>query len=229
MTQDSSLSPLIGGQNIVNRFNAIVVAEVNANIGWGLDNKPFGEMANSYFGGNTSGIPDYTTPLTGTITAQTIYDSATAAMRTMSSVRKLRARLNVTQTGSSPWNRSTASANQTYNPPATGGVPGGIVFDETQYAYMSTGYQQTVGTISRSDVQSSYIITRAGIEGGYVGLTLSDNTTTNPSSFRGLALNGFFQDCRTKMIALKDTTTTVTITVCHASCHSSCHGSRSRR
>lgn len=231
MAQDSVLNSIIGGQNVVNRFNAIVVASVNSGIVWTRDNKPFGEMADTYF--NTiSPYPDYTTPFSGQINAQSIYDAALTVCRELSVVRKLRARLNVTQTGSSPWNKSTASANQTYNPPATGGVPGGIVYDQTEVANMSASYRQTISSIGRDDVISGEIITRAGIQGGGVPIYLPSPAapqTQNPSGYVGQTLTGFFNACANTLSTLRNNTTTVTITVCHASCHSSCHGSRSRR
>jgi hypothetical protein len=216
MTQDSVLYDPVNGANLYNRFNAIVVSNVNFGIEWALDNKPFSEMGDTYFGGNRAGFADLTGGFTGTINAQGIYDAAVGVLRTFSSVRKLRARLNVTVTGSSPWNTGSR------------GGPGGIIYDDTQVAFMSSAYQQTITAIGRSDMQANYVITRAGIEGGYVGLTLADGSQ-NPSSFRGLGLTGFFQDCKSRMDSLRNNTTTVTITVCHASCHSSCHGSRSRR
>ena len=80
---------------------------------------------------------------------------------------------------------------------------GGINFDQTAYAYMSSSYTQSIG-VGGSDLYSGGTITAGG-------------------------LTNFFYDLRSAYISAKENQITVRIDVCHNSCHNSCHGSRGRR
>ena len=226
----------VNPNNLVARFNDYVAATANSNIVWGVNNKPFPEFSSSIFGGSTSGMGNQTGDLGlgGQITAATIVSKFSAATASYTRIRKLRAILNVTGGGGNLPGGDASEDQAVYGPPdefgfseVVGIIPGikparsegrGVIIDETQVANLNAHYLQSVGTIDNSGVQRGRLISRASIEGG----SIVDNGVL-------FDYDGFFEQCRAKYIALRDTEITITVSVCHSSCHRSCHGSRSRR
>ena len=197
----ATLTNPINAENIVNRFADYVPTTANTGIVWGTDNNPVHSdgtvvLDDSVFGGTTSGrsIAVDGDDLGGSgavITASSIYNTLVAETNAYTSIRSTQARLNVTSTGGEPYNNGTRSTP-------------GIIYDQTNIAYLNTSYLQDIGTPSDNGVNSTSLITDEGVE-------------------------GLFSTLRTSYNAARGTTITITTDVCHASCHSSCHGSRGRR
>lgn len=182
----------ITAQNIVDAFNEILLADVNDNIIWGTDAQPtynghiVGGLtgpAGAWYGGSTAGIdPTYdgtSLPRAGDnmIEAAKIYSTLLAQTRLYTVVRKMHASLTLTGTG--------------------------IVYDQTQKAYMSDPYKQTL-TTGQGNIKSGKLITTGDLETFFTlldaqYLVKEANAYPNPD------------------------------TICHTSCHSSCHSSRIRR
>lgn len=194
----ATLTNPITPQNIVDRFADYALATANAGIVWGTDSLPFGEMSVGEFGGSTGGRGITTSGgnigSTGSlITASTIYNTLVNETATYTNIRNLRAVLFVD---------STPPVAGLYN---TGTRPTpGIVYDQTQVAHLNTGYRQSIGSPSPSNVSAGNNITAAGLE-------------------------QFFDNLRTSYNSARGNIQTIQTNVCHASCHSACHISRARR
>ena len=157
----ATLTSPIEEQNIVNRFADYVPPAANTGIVWHTGSRPFSEMAASYFGGNSSGralgISGANIKNNGElIDASGIQDTLEAETFNYTSIRNLRARLNVTSSGGSPYN--------------TGSRPSpGIIFDQTAMAYLNTNYRQTLGTRS-VNLQTGQIVDDAVLEQKFADL-----------------------------------------------------------
>lgn len=189
----ATLTNPVNPQNIVDRFADYVVSTANAGIIWGTDNVPFSEMDVAYFGGTTSGksigISGTNIAAVGdTITASNIYNALVAESSAYTHIRNLQAILYVDGEGGNTGSRPTA----------------GVVYDNTQVAYLNTGYLQSVGSPDAAGVSSGGTVTSSGLESLFTNLQTAYNSA-------------------------RSTTQTIQINVCHAACHSSCHGSRGRR
>lgn len=186
----ATLTNPINAQNIIDRFADYVVATANSGIVWGTNAVPFPEMSTAYFGGTTAGKAIGTTGsfATNPINASQIYNAVVAETYTYTNIRNLNAKLNVTGGGGNTGSRPTA----------------GIVYNNTQVAYLNTNYRQTL--TSPND---------GGVAAG------------NAASVANL--QQLFANCQAEYNAKRGTIQTIQIDVCHASCHSSCHSSRGRR
>ena len=135
----ASLTNPVNKQNIVDRFADYVVATGNSGISWGTNARPFAEFTSQFIGyeplgGNTTGKSIEITgeSISGTtITAATIYSTLMAETTRYTRLRFLRARLNVTSSGFSPYNTGTRPTP-------------GVIYDQLAKANMSTGFQQTI-------------------------------------------------------------------------------------
>ena len=136
----ATLTSPVEEQNIVNRFADYVPPAANTGIVYHTGSVPFAEFSTSYFGGNSSGralgISGASIKNNGElIDASGIQDTLEAETYNYTSIRNLRARLNVTSSGGSPYN--------------TGSRPSpGIIFDQTAMAYLNTNYRQSLGARS---------------------------------------------------------------------------------
>lgn len=189
----ATLNNPVNPQNIVDRFADYVVATGNSGIVWGTNAVPFGEFNTAEFGGSTSGkgigISGSNIASVGdTITASNIYNTLVGETNTYTNIRNLRAILFVEGGGGNTGSRPTE----------------GVVYDNTQVAYLNTNYLQNVGSPDASNVGSGNTVTSSGLEQFFTNLQSAYNSARN-------------------------TTQTIQVNVCHASCHSSCHASRSRR
>lgn len=229
------LTTVIQSSNLIERFNDFVATTANANIVWGTDARPFTEFTSAYLGydplgGAKAGMgkkpTTFATPADdplksgagGVIEAQALFDTLTAWTEDYTRIRSLHAELYVNASGGYPYNRGTRAG------------PGGTVFNQTKIAHMSSAYEQAV-TLSAEE-GSGDVITKAGVQGGVVPLTLTGPTggsVPNPSGYVGQALTGLLKSCQDAYKEARLNTYDITVTVCHASCHYSCHGSRSRR
>lgn len=191
----TSLTNPVDDDNLAARFGDFVAASANDNIIWGTDVFPASGadvITNNIFGGSTSGRAS---TITGTAIKngdnQIDASNLTNALRTETaayfSIRKLQARLNVTGAGGNNGSRPTA----------------GIVFDQTEKAYLDSSYLLTLGVVSGAP-SSGDVIDESNIE-------------------------TYFGNLRTAYTTARDDVATFTRNVCHASCHSSCHSSRGRR
>lgn len=196
----ATLNNPINKQNIVDRFADFVVATANSNIVWGLNNRPSVYFTSTYigfepFGGDTTGksIAVSAANITDTlVTASTIYNVLVQETQRYSNIRNLRAIVNVTGGG-----------GNTPAGPLTPSTPG-AVFDQTQKAFLSDTYLQSLGTPANAGVASG-------------------------QNVRSTNLESFFANLQSQYNTYRDTTVTITANVCHSSCHSSCHASRGRR
>lgn len=143
-------------QNLVDYYKEFVVDVANSNIAWATGAEPFGEFDESLLAGSTSGKSiGITGSNVGTagnlIDASDIYDVIKTETATYTSIRNLRAVLNVEGGGGNTGSRPTP----------------GIVFDETRKAYMNSSYLQTIDvpTIPAGDVVTGNIITATSLEG----------------------------------------------------------------
>lgn len=191
----ATLTSPVSKQNIVDRFADYVVATANASIIWGTNTPlPFAEFDIGFFGGTTAGMP---IAINGTsisdtqITAATIVSVLKNETARYTTIRRLRARKNITGLGRT-------------DHPSLVTFPVGIVYDQTNKAYMTaTTYTQTITTSSGNVLKDSVI------------------SATN--------LETFFTNLQTAYTVARDNVASITVDVCHASCHSSCHSSRGRR
>jgi hypothetical protein len=200
----AALTNPIEENNLASRFADYVIVTANASIVWGTNAVPTtatpeyvlaADLAGSqaFFGGTTAGRATSSSGETlkgatgETINAASITAALRAETAAYLSIRNLNAQLNVTGAGGNNGSRPTA----------------GVVYDETNKAYMSSDYLLSLGTVS----------------GNPVGGTTISST----------GLETYFTNLRTAYTSARDTTITITRDVCHASCHSSCHGSRGRR
>jgi len=198
----ATLNNPVNAQNIVDRFADYVVASANANIIWGTNVIPTYGAGTGYatqvippanFGGTTSGqtiaIPNI--PVAGdVITANIIYSGLVTETNRYTRIRKIRAVLTVTGGGGNNGSKPTA----------------GVVFDETNVAYMNAdfGLAITIGSATAVGVVSGAAVSSSVLE-------------------------TFFTSLRTAYTTSRDTVFRSDASVCHASCHSSCHSSRWRR
>tara|TARA_B100001287_G_scaffold268930_1_gene265790 strand:- start:2438 stop:3016 length:579 start_codon:yes stop_codon:yes gene_type:complete len=136
----ATLTSPVEEQNIVNRFADFVPPAANTSIVYGTNSVPFAEFSTGFFGGTTAGrslgISGANIKNNGElIDASGIQDTLEFETFNYTSIRNLRARLNVTSSGGSPFN--------------TGSRPTpGIITDVTGIAYLSTSYRQTLGARS---------------------------------------------------------------------------------
>ena len=190
--------------DIVSNFNTYVKSTANTGIVWYANNKPFTDFdSGTYLTGTIAGMTSNldTTDLPGsTINALDIYNALLTETNRYTSIRKMRARLNVTGNGNTYTTGSSSPANCTK----------GIIYDETEKAYMPDGYNTSViSSVSKHGTTAgSKIYDGAGAEDG---------------------LDDLYSAMKTAYIAKHDIVYTVTVSVCHCSCHSNCHGSRGRR
>jgi len=186
----ATLTNPINAQNIIDRFADYAPATANSGIVWGTNSVPFSGFATSYFGGTTSGrsIGISGSTINGNpIDASTINTAIENETAAYSQIRNLNAIRTVTGPGGN---------DGTYANP-------GQIFNQTQKAYLSSSYIQTLSA--------------AGV------------TLTSGSQITSAGLESKFTDLRTRFNSLVSNTVTVNINICHSSCHSSCHGSRGRR
>jgi hypothetical protein len=152
----ASLNNPVKLQNMIDRFADYVVAAANSGIVWGLDNKPFPEMDDYYFGGFTSGksISIQGQGYQGTkIDANGIYIGLILETFRYSNIRNMRALLYVTSTDE--------QTGQYYQAPV-----GGYVFDQTAKAHFSGAYTYGVdyNRLARGQPVAGNRITAAGLE-----------------------------------------------------------------
>lgn len=198
----ATLTNPVTAQNIVDRFEEWVPDHANAGIVWGTNNNPeysgVEVTLDASFGGTTDGLSmsadgdDIKADGSELIDADAIYNALVTETNRYTSIRKLRARLNVTGT--------SGESNLDKGPIGTYG----IVYDETNVAYLSSNYLQTITNPDNANVEAGELI---------------DDTN----------LETLFSNFRSAYNTKRDVTITLTRDVCHASCHSSCHGSRGRR
>lgn len=129
----ATLTSPIEEQNIVNRFADYVPPAANSGINYGTNSVPFSEMSTSYFGGSTGGrgigISGNSIKNNGElIDASGIQDNLENEVYNYSSIRNLRAQLNVTGGGGNTGSRPTP----------------GVIVDVTGVAYLNTGYRQSL-------------------------------------------------------------------------------------
>jgi hypothetical protein len=153
----ASLNNPVNLQNIIDRFADYVVVAANSGIAWGLDNKPFPEMDDYYFGGFTSGksISIQGQGYQGTkIDASGIYIGLILETFRYSNIRNARVLLYVTSTDE--------QTGEYYEAP----VGGGYVFDQTAKAHLSTNYTYGVdyNRLARGAAVAGNRITAAGLE-----------------------------------------------------------------
>ena len=154
--------------NVVDRFSDFVTTTANAGIVWGTNNRPSPYFTSQYlgfepFGGTTAGIPIDKQAVSNTITdaiitAGTVYNVLVQETRKYSSIRNLRARVNVTGAG-----------GNTPLGPLTPSTPG-IVFDQTAKSYLSTTYLQSLGTPGNAGVSSGQNVRSANLENFFSNL-----------------------------------------------------------
>jgi len=157
----ATLTSPIEEQNIVNRFADYVPPAANTSIVYGTNSVPFGEMSTAFFGGTTGGrglaISGGSIKTNGElIDASSIQDTLEAETFNYTSIRNLRAQLNVTSSGGSPFN--------------TGSRPTpGVIIDVTNIAYLNTSYRQ--GLAARSvNLQTGQLIDDAVLEQKFADL-----------------------------------------------------------
>lgn len=210
-----SLTNPINKANLVARFNAIVTNEVNANIQYNRNNKPFDEAPDSWFGSGSS-FPALPSSIVDTITPEVTASAVSSAFidwtKQMTRVRLARMRLQVTTTGGAPHNRPEG--------PRPGPATPAYAEDVIGIAYLS-GNTQTLPVVAQNDIGAGLIITRNGLDG---------TIAQNPNFGGAILQSGFMQNLLTAWEQRKNNLVTMpTATVCHASCHQSCHNSRGRR
>jgi hypothetical protein len=176
----------INADNIFATFEEYVGLQVRDGIVWGTNNQPTYDTTiivdSGYFGGGTDG-PDPTyyggdlTPVDNRIVASGIYSVLLNQTRLYTSVRNLRAWLV----------KSSYTGDYT-------------LYDQTNKAYMSDTYRQTLTTPQPTNLKRDKII----------------NATT---------LESYFTTLQSVWSTKKNNTYTVQKVVCHVNCHASCHSS----
>jgi len=146
-----ALTNPINKQNIVNRFADYVVATANGVISWGTNAKPFGEMPDGEFGGDTSGraigISGANIGDTN-VTASTIRSVLEGETASYTNIRNLRALLFVTGGGGNTGSRPTP----------------GFVFDQTAKSHLNTDYRQALGAVNNANVVAGQTVSSANLE-----------------------------------------------------------------
>lgn len=143
-------------QNLVDYYKEFVVDIANADIAWAITGgSPFEQFPTAtYFQGTTNGRAiGITGANVGTagnlIDASDIYDVLVAETNNYTSIRKVRAILNVEGGGGNTGSYGSA----------------GVLVDETKKAYMNSSYLQTISTPGDSGVLSGNNITASSLEG----------------------------------------------------------------
>lgn len=145
---NTTLSDPIRKQNIVDRFEDFVVTHQNSKIVWSANSKPFTQMPNATYAGNSDGraISITGTSITGdTITSSTLISTLETEAFEYTSIRKQRARLLV-----------TTSAHPYPNPYTQ--------FSQVNTAYMATTNRQTLDSIDQTTVEQGDLISVTGLE-----------------------------------------------------------------
>lgn len=212
----ASLTNPIKAENIMARFADYVAATANGSIVWAdnanpiytdpTDNSTHEVIPDSSLGASTSGIsPTVIGSADGTLIRAT--DVVTALVNETNryrNIRQVRARLNVTGAGGNkpagPVNVNTANNS----------TPLGVVYDDTQVAYVTDTYRTGVIATTSSPNPADY--------------NIADNQKISVTN-----LQSYMDALKTAYTTARDTSTDITTDVCHASCHTSCHSSRSRR
>jgi len=158
----ATLTNPVTAQNIVDRFKELVVDEANGDIVWATNNNPTYSgvevTLDASFGGTTSGL---TANIEGSsikadgselIDADAIYNALVAETNRYTSIRNLRAKLNVTGT--------SGTSNADRGPIGTYG----IVFDQTKVAYLNSDYLQNITDPDNAGVQSGGLIDDTALE-----------------------------------------------------------------
>lgn len=148
-----TLTNTVTPQNIVDRFKDLVTDVANTSIVWGTDNKPFSEMPDGNYAGDTLGT---TISITGSdvgitgdvITASTIKTILETETALYTNIRQQRAILNVTGDGGNTGSRPTP----------------GVIFDETNVAHLTTDNRTSLGVVSSSNVDSGQTISSSNLE-----------------------------------------------------------------
>ena len=148
----ATLTNNINSQNIVDRFADYVTATAGAGISWGANALPFSQFSPANFGGTTAGRPIGITgpsisPVGGKITASNIYDTLVIETARYTSIRNLRAILNLTGSGTQ--------------------------FDQTAVAYMDSTYLQSIGSPANAGVASGNSISSSNLESLFNNLRTS--------------------------------------------------------
>ena len=148
----ATLTNNINPQNIVDRFADYVTATAGAGISWGANALPFSQFSPANFGGTTAGRPIGITgpsisPVGGKITASNIYDTLVIETARYTSIRNLRAILNLTGSGTQ--------------------------FDQTAVAYMNSTYLQSIGSPANAGVASGNSISSSNLESLFNNLRTS--------------------------------------------------------
>jgi hypothetical protein len=206
----SLLNP-ISRAGLATRFNQIVTSEVNSQIQYSVNSKPFPEAPNDWFSSTSSVADTPSTALGNTsnfvITPNDVTSVFIEATRQMTRVRNASMSVSVVVTGGAPWNQSAGPRGVGYNVTRTG------------ITNLSPSNIVGLGNVNSADIASGNIISRNGL----------DATPTINPNFGFVLPSGFFQNLYDRWEARSFTTVTLSTTVCHASCHGSCHGSRGRR
>lgn len=150
----AAITDPVNKQNIVDRFADYVTANANSGISWGTNAYPFGEWDKAYlFGGSTGGKAigisggNISGGASGEVVAQYIYDALITETYYYTSIRNMRALLNVTGGGGNTGSRPTA----------------GIVYDGTAVTFMNGNYYQGVSA-GRDNVYAGNTITASGLQ-----------------------------------------------------------------
>jgi hypothetical protein len=172
----ATLSGTISAQVIVDRFADYVQATANSGIVWGTDALPTSGsdtvVPSGAFGGGTGGRGigvNGSSINTNPINGNTIYTTLLSETNAFTSIRQLRAILNVTGAGGNNGSRPTA----------------GFVYDSTNKAYMSTGYLQTVTDPGASGVSTNNLISAGNLQALFDNLrTAYNNVTGNTVTYQ---------------------------------------------
>ena len=153
-----NLTNPVEDQNIVNRFADYVPPAANQGIVWHNGSTPFAEFSTSYFGGGSGGraiaINGGSIKNNGQlIDASGIQDTLENETFNYTSIRNLRAQLNVTGGGGNTGSRPTP----------------GVIFDQTAMAYLNTNYRQTLGARS-VNLQTGQIVDDSVLEQKFADL-----------------------------------------------------------
>lgn len=194
-------------------FDTEFVNYVNGLIVWASNNEPFSQVANSEWGGTTSGLSSTLSAASlgsagSAIDAQTIVAAVVAAAEQYSSIRRYR-----------PVKFVQGAGGNSGSEPSPGLFTYGNqvgYLDSSRAATFSTSGTDPAG--ADDPVISDEKVSADSLSGGSAG---------SPATLDGLIarLKTEWQ----QMCNDGDTAVGYSISVCHSSCHSSCHQSRGRR
>jgi hypothetical protein len=167
----ATLTNPVEEQNIVDRFKDYVTDHANGGIVWANNNNPkytavspnITVVGDAYMGGSTSGKSigitgaDIKADGTDVIDASSIYWALNAETNRYTSIRKLRAKLNVTG--------EAGDTNDDIGPVGDYGIQ----YDVTKIAYLSDDYLQTIDDPDNAGVAKDQVIDDTKLE------TLFDN------------------------------------------------------